>query len=104
MTRHAALFALLLCTAGRAAEPIAFGERVPDLTFKDIRYLSRSLADFPDRKAYVLVFTSTGCPLAPRYWPALKKLDADYRDKGVQFLALNVGAQDGVVETAAQAV
>ncbi len=36
--------------------------------------------------------------------PVLKRLEADYREKGVQFLAVNVGPQDGVVETAAQAV
>jgi hypothetical protein len=87
-----------------AAEPAKIGERIPDLTFKDIRYLSRSLDDFPNCKAHVLVFVTTGCTVVPRYLPELKRLDADYRDKGVQMIAVNVGPQDGVVETAAQAV
>ena len=91
-------------SSAHAAEPAKIGERVPDLAFKDIRYLSRSLDDFPGTKAYVLAFVTTGCPVVPRYMPALKHLDADYRDKGVQVVAVNVGPQDGVVETAAQAV
>jgi peroxiredoxin len=101
----AALLALLTAwCAAPAAEPVKVGDRAPDLSFTDIRYLKRSLDDFPGKKAYVLAFVTTGCPVVPRYMPALKRLDADYRDKGVQLLAVNVGPQDGVVETAAQAV
>ena len=107
MTRW--LFVLLLgvCLASPLLavekEP-ALGDAIGELHFKDIRYLNRSLADFPDRKAFVLVFTSTSCPLVPRYFPTLVRLEKDYRDKGVQFLALNVGADDSIVAMAGQAV
>jgi peroxiredoxin len=96
--------AVILAAPGTAAEPAKIGDRIPDLTFKDIRYLARSLDDFPGRNAYVLAFVTTGCPVVPRYLPALKRLDADYGDKGVQILAVNVGPQDSIVETARQAV
>jgi hypothetical protein len=36
--------------------------------------------------------------------PALKALDKEYRDKGVQFLAVNVSAEDTILQIAAQAV
>lgn len=81
----------------------AIGSKVANLGFKDIRYAARSLDDLPGRKAYVLVFTGSGCPLAARYMPTLKKLDAEYRERGVQFLAVNSGRQDAIVEMAAQA-
>src|SRR6266851_5959383 len=83
---------------------VPLGTAVVDLRFKDIRYLTRSLDDFGKKKAYVLVFTNTTCPVVQRYMPTLKTLDKDYRAKGVQFLAVNVGADDSIVQTAAYAV
>lgn len=94
------LLVLALNAAFAAAPPVA----VPDISFKDIRYLTRSLDDFPDRKAFVLVFTSTSCPLVGRYLPTLNRLEQEYRERGVQFLAVNVGADDSIGAMAAQAV
>ena len=45
-----------------------------ELRFKDIRYLPRTLRDFGDREAYVLVFANRTCPLAQRSWPKLARL------------------------------
>jgi len=86
--------------AARMGEPAP----VARLTFTDIRYLARTLNDFGDRKAFVLVFTKTSCPLAQHYLPALSRLEKVYRDRDVQFLALNVAPEDSVVAMAAQAV
>jgi hypothetical protein len=90
--------------AGAAESGVQVGARVANLNFKDIRYLPRSLDDFPRARAFVLVFTNTTCPLVQRYLPALKKLEKDYRARGVQFLALNVGPDDSIVAMASQAV
>src|SRR5262249_35191126 len=92
--------------AGRvaAAPEVKVGDRVADLTFKDIRYLPRSLDDFPDAKAFVLVFTNTSCPVVQRYLPTLDRLEKDYRGKGVAVLAVNAAADDSVLDMAAQAV
>jgi peroxiredoxin len=100
------VFALGVLTQPRshAAEPaVAIGARVGNLAFKDIRYVNRSLADFPKAKAFALVFVDAGCPLAQRYLPTLQQIEADYRDKGVVVVALNSGA-DSVTATAAMAV
>jgi hypothetical protein len=86
----------------RPAVPI--GARIDNLTFTDVRYLRRSLDDFRDRKAVVLVFTTSGCPLVPKYLAVLAALEPAYRARGVQFLAVNVGPEDSVLDTAAQAV
>ncbi|HEX4592221.1 MAG TPA: redoxin domain-containing protein [Gemmataceae bacterium] len=88
-----------------AAEPVVtIGSRVPNLTFKDIRYLSRSLDDFPRAKAFALVFVDAGCPLAERYLPTLEKIESDYRDKGVVLLAVDGGPADSIPAVAALAV
>src|SRR4051794_16633292 len=93
-------FLVLACPATFAAPPEA-GVR---LTFQDIRYLKRSLDDFPSRRAYVLVFTATGCPVVGRYLPGLNRMERAYRDKGVQFISVNAGADDSITAMAAHAV
>jgi thiol-disulfide isomerase/thioredoxin len=99
--------AVLLTSVGQASAAeaeVPIGASVKDLAFKDIRYLTRTLDDLRGSKAYVLVFVNTTCPLVKRYLPVLNRLEKDYRGKGVQFLAVNVGADDSIGAMAAQAV
>ncbi len=90
----------LLLAAFSAAPPVA----VPEISFKDIRFLTRSLDDFPRAKAFALVFTTASCPLVGRYLPALNRMEKEFRAKGVQFLAVNVGEDDTITAMAAHAV
>jgi thiol-disulfide isomerase/thioredoxin len=99
----ATVLASVLLTPVASAE-VKFGSAVGKLTFKDIRYLTRTLDDLPKSKAYVLAFTNTTCPLVQRYLPTLNRLERAYRGKGVQFVAVNVGADDTIAAMAAQAV
>jgi hypothetical protein len=92
----------LILLAALSAGPPAFGK--PELTFKDVRYLTRSLDDFPRAKAFALVFTTTSCPLVGRYLPALSRLEREYRARGVQFLSVNVGEDDTIADMAAHAL
>lgn len=90
-----------------ATEPkagVRIGDRVADFTFKDIRYLPRTLDELGERQAYVIVFTTIDCPLVQRYLPRVNELEEAYRDQGVQFVAINVGPGDSIVEMAHQAV
>ncbi len=83
---------------------LQIGQKVAEFTFKDIRYLPRKLADFGEKKAYVIMFTTLDCPIAQKYLPKLKEMDAAYRGQGVQFLAVNVGPSDDLREVAYQAL
>ena len=83
---------------------VSIGQRVGNLAFKDIRYLERSLADFNDKKAVVVVCINTTCPLVKKYLPKLKRLEQTYRQRGVQFVALNVGSADSIRDMAAFAI
>jgi thiol-disulfide isomerase/thioredoxin len=87
-----------------AGTEVEVGTRVANLTFKDIHFLPRSLDELAAKKAVVLIFTNTSCPLVQRYFPTLNALENDYRDQGVQVLAVNVGADDTILTMAAQAV
>jgi thiol-disulfide isomerase/thioredoxin/mono/diheme cytochrome c family protein len=96
---------LLLHGGAIAADPeVKIGSKVTGLKFKDIRYLPRSLDEFKDKKAFVLVFTTTGCPLAEKYLAVLQRLENEFRPKGVQFVAVNAGADDSILAMATQAV
>lgn len=86
------------------------GDKLAPCKFTDIRYLPRTLNEFvsekdPVRKrAFVLVFTNTTCPLVQKYLPRLKQLEAEFRDQGIQFVAVDVSADDSILEIATQAV
>lgn len=49
-----------------------------------------SLDDYQDAKALVVVFTCNQCPVAKAYEDRLIELAKDYKDKGVQVVAINV--------------
>lgn len=70
------------------------------LQFKDIRYLTRSLDDFQNQRAFVIIASNTTCPLVKRYLPKLKRLEEQYRSQGVQFIALHTGPYDSIREIA----
>lgn len=82
----------------------AVGTAINELRFKDIRYLPRTLADFGEQRAYVIVFTNTTCPLAQKYWPKLKRLNEEYRSQHVQFVSINATEGDRISEIAQQAI
>jgi thiol-disulfide isomerase/thioredoxin/mono/diheme cytochrome c family protein len=83
---------------------VKVGSAIPDLRFTDIRGLTRSLFEFGERKAVVLTFTTTTCPLVRRSFPKLVELESRYREAGVQFAAVNVGANETLRDMAAQAI
>ena len=113
----AALLVSSFATLSRADESestkvagVRIGDKVGAMSFKDIRYLPRSLSDLASPKdpvptrAFVLVFTNTTCPLVQKYLPRLNEMHAEYRKRGVQIVAVNVGLNDSILDMATQAV
>ncbi|HTN74012.1 MAG TPA: redoxin domain-containing protein [Pirellulaceae bacterium] len=95
---------MLGTTLARASEPLEIGQAAPNIRFKDIRYLPRSLDDLGEAKAYVIVFTNTTCPLVQRYWPKLNRLEREFRDAKVHFLSINASDGEEIAEIAQQAI
>ncbi|QDT29316.1 hypothetical protein Enr10x_46670 [Gimesia panareensis] len=101
--RFLSVLLLIACTSFASAEELErpkINSAVGPLQFKDIRYLTRSLADFQNRKAFVIVACNTTCPLVKRYLPQLKRLEQEYRPQGVQFIALHTGPYESIREIA----
>ncbi len=55
-------------------------------------------------KAWVLVFTTTQCPIVQQTLPKLVDLQSSHKDSDVQFVAINVETDDTIREMAAQAI
>lgn len=96
--------ALFSTVASRAADSPKIGDTVGKLKFTDIRSLPRTLDDFGKKKAVVLVFVNTSCPVAQKYFPTLQAMEKEYRDKDVQFVAVNAAEEDTIIAMATQAV
>jgi peroxiredoxin len=95
----------LLCLAGLVAlhasgpdkEPADKsdpGRTVPAFRLQDTDGKDVALADFRDKKAVVVVFTGTQCPLAQFYALELAELQREYGPRGAQILAIYSNAQD----------
>ncbi len=101
--RFLALFlvgGLLAVLSGRvvwsADKPAAtVGKPVADFTLTDPRDQTPvALAHFKDKKAVVVVFVGTECPVNNAYMPRLVELHKQYAPQGAQFLAINANVQD----------
>src|SRR5262245_11302718 len=68
--------------AGGAGKPVDF--QLPD-TAKTMHQLSA----IKDKKAYVVVFLGTACPINNLYLPRLNELHEEFGKQGIQFFAIN---------------
>jgi thiol-disulfide isomerase/thioredoxin len=86
------LFAfLLLSVAAFADEPhptLAIGSSAPDFALPGIDGKTHKLSDYAASKVLAIVFTCNHCPTAQLYEPRIKKLAADYANKGVALVAI----------------
>lgn len=85
-------------------EKALVGQQIADMEFKDIRYLTRRISEFKECKAIVVICMNTTCPLVKRYLPKVNRMENAFRKRQVQFIGLNVGADDSIRDMAAQAV
>ncbi len=89
--------------AGQSTAAPAIGATVESFTLEDIHRRPRSLAGYRDKKAFVVIFAGTECPLANLYVPTLVELHKEYAERGVQLLLINSNVQDTFIEVSAHA-
>ncbi|HJZ59882.1 MAG TPA: redoxin domain-containing protein [Gemmataceae bacterium] len=87
---------------GQVAPP-APGAAIPNFSLLDIHRRPRALDTFQEKKAFVVVFIDTECPVTNLYIPTLIELHKQYAEKGVQFLAINSSNQDSFISVSAHA-
>lgn len=89
----AAIF--LTPTVGCAESASPVGEKAPswaDLPGTDDK--THSLDDLKDAKVVVVAFTCNHCPIAVAYEDRFNEFAKEYKDKGVEFVAINVNNID----------
>lgn len=75
---------------------LAIGSPAPDFRLPGIDGKTYSLASFKDAQALVVLFTAVHCPTAEVYESRIKQLVADYRGKGVAFVAIQPNNAEAV--------
>lgn len=76
------------------ASDYGVGRLLQDLSFTDIKGKAGKLSSFKPAPALVIAFTSTSCPIAKKYAPALARLEKEFGAKGVKFLFVDPTASD----------
>jgi peroxiredoxin len=80
------------------------GKKIDNFSLPDPRAKATvSLTDFKDKKAVIVLFVGTECPINNAFLPTLVGLHKEYADKGVQLLGINANVQDAAERVAEHA-
>ena len=105
MYRRVAVFACLMAFvglsftangfAGKYNKKLSVGDKAPGFeAITGIDDKSHSIGDYAKAKVLVLCFTCNTCPVAAGYNDRFVKFTNEYKDKGVEFVAINVNNDD----------
>ncbi len=75
---------------------LEIGAAAPDFKLLGVDGKMYSLANFKNSKVLVIIFTCNHCPTSQAYEDRIKKLVTDYKDKGVQVVAISPNASEGL--------
>jgi peroxiredoxin len=81
----------------------SLGKSIARLDLKDTAGKTWTVSDLQGKKAVVVLFLGTQCPINNAYLPRLAEMHKTYAGKGVQFLAINSNKQDTPDKIAAHA-
>lgn len=73
----------------QAGEGYKVGDKAADFKLKNVDGKQVSLANFPNAKGFVVVFTCNNCPYAKAYQDRIIALDKEYKPKGFPVIAIN---------------
>lgn len=65
------------------------GDRAADFKLMNVDDKMVSLADYPDAKGFIIVFTCNHCPFSVKYEDRINALDKKYKAKGYPVIAIN---------------
>lgn len=89
LTGVLAVIAILFINASKPLPGYGIGDYAKDFELPNIDGKMISLADYPDAKGFIVVFTCNTCPYAKAYESRIIGLDKKYADKGFPVIAIN---------------
>jgi len=85
----AAIAFLLMAAVPVADNGYQIGDVVEDFRLKNVDGNYISLANYPDAKGFIVIFTCNTCPVARGYEDRIIALDKKYRPEGYPVIAIN---------------
>jgi len=80
---------LFLFSFSLFADGYEVGDKAGDFKLKNVDGSMVSLADYPDAKGFVVIFTCNGCPYAKAYQDRIIDIDKAFKQKGYPVIAIN---------------
>ncbi len=75
---------------------LEIGSSAPEFSLPGVDGENHRLSDYKDAKLLLVMFTCNHCPTAQAYEGRIKKLHADYRERGVQLVAISPNDAEAV--------
>lgn len=72
-----------------SGQGLMMGDAAPDFKLPGVDGEDHALEDYKDAKVLVVLFTCNHCPTSQMYEPRIKKFVEDYKEKGVQVVAIS---------------
>ncbi|TNE61071.1 MAG: thioredoxin family protein [Bacteroidetes bacterium] len=88
----------VLYVAATGPETYVIGDKIDDFSLRNVDGRMVSLADYPDAKGYIIVFTCNHCPYAQLYEQRIINLHRRFSPMGVPVIAINPNDPDIVPE------
>lgn len=76
-------------SAPQEIKTLGIGDKAPDFSLPGVDGRQYRLVDFARANVLVIIFTCNHCPAAQAYEERIKKIAADYRNKGVVLVAIS---------------
>ena len=89
LTIVAALLCIAVPNLSAQYKSLQIGQKSPNFNLPGVDGRNYKLADFADAKVLVIIFTCNHCPAAQAYEGRIKKLAADYRNRGIALVAIS---------------
>lgn len=83
------LLSLFIISMSSEKQGYKIGDTATDFKLKNIDHKMFSMADMPNNKGFVIVFTCNHCPYAKKYENRLIALHNKYAEKGYSVIAIN---------------
>jgi peroxiredoxin len=81
--------ALTAFTLQTSSEGYKIGDTATDFNLKNVDNKMVSLANYPDAKGFIVIFTCNPCPYSVAYEDRIIALDKKYKSKGYPVIAIN---------------
>ncbi len=72
-----------------ATNTLSIGSKIPEFNLTGIDNKNYSLESFQDKRGIIVVFSCNHCPYVQAYEGRIKSIQQDYREKGIEIIAIN---------------